>query len=86
MRLVPVLFMFFKKTLYEVKERGSQAIALNFSYNKNKLYKTFRLLIQRYTYTLNSKYFEFSEKDLEIAPPTGFDFSRKMFLILYSIN
>ena len=46
MRLVPVLFLFFKKTLYEVEERGPQAIALSLPYNKNKLYKTFRLLIR----------------------------------------
>ena len=50
-RLVPDLFLFFQK----VKSKWSEAwfpyisIALKLAYNKNKLHKTLRLLIQRYT-------------------------------------
>ena len=45
-RLVPDIFLFFKKTLYEVKKKWSAAyfqyisIAPNSTCNKNKLYKT----------------------------------------------
>ena len=54
--------------------------AINLAYNKNKLYKT---LEYRSRDTLN-----FSERGLEIVshPHFMYDFSRKMFLILYSIN
>ena len=55
-RLAPDLFLkkkFLKKAYYEVKASGLQlsfniSIALNLAYSKNKLYKTLRLLIQRY--------------------------------------
>ena len=59
------------------------SIALNLTYRINKLYKTLRLLIQRYI--LN---FGFSEKGLELVSPPHFvwDFSRKIFFRLYSIN
>ena len=45
-RLAPDLFLFFKKALYEVKASGLQIIvsiyfdmAINLTYNKNKLIK-----------------------------------------------
>ena len=46
--------LFFKKAYHEVKANCLQlsfniiSIALNLAYNENKLYKTLRLLIQRY--------------------------------------
>ena len=58
------------------------SIALNLAYNKNKLYKTsdywFRDMLN----------FNFSEKGLALVSPSNFpyDFSRKMFLMLHSIN
>ena len=57
-------------------------IALNLVYNKNKPYKTLDYWSR---YMLN---FGFSEKGLEIVSPPHFvyDFSRKIFLMLYSIN
>ena len=71
----------FKKTLYEVTTSGLQLsfniilIAFNLSYNKNKLCKTLGC-------------FDFLEKGLRIVSPAhfGYDFSRKTFLMLYSIN
>ena len=57
-------------------------IALNLAYNKNTLYKT---LDYWSTDMLN---FDFLEKDLGIvsSPHFVYDFSRKMLLMLYSIN
>ena len=52
------------------------------AYNKNKLYKTLDYGVK---YMLNVN---FSEKSLGLVSPTCFvyDFSRKMFLMLHSIN
>ena len=84
--LVPDLFIF-QKSLYEVKESGLQlifnvSIALNLAYNKNKLSKT---LLYWSRENLN---FNFSEKGLALVFPSHFvyDFSRKMFLKLFSLN
>ena len=57
-------------------------MALNLAYNENKLYKTLDYWSRD---LLNS---DFSEKGLGIVFTQRFvyDFSRKMFLILYSIN
>ena len=58
------------------------SIALNLAYNKSKPNKNFRLFIQRHAQ------FWFFRKGLGIVSPPHFlyNFSRKMFLILYSIN
>ena len=52
------------------------------AYNKNKLYKILRLSIQRHAK------FYFLEKGVGLVFPPHFvyDFSRKMFLMLHSIN
>ena len=57
-------------------------ITLNLQYDENKLYK---FLNYWFRDMLN---FNFPEKGLELVSPPHFpyDFSRKMFLILYSIN
>ena len=57
-------------------------IALNLAYNENNLYRT---LDYRSRDMFN---FHFSEKGLGIVSPPHFahDFSRKMFVMLYSIN
>ena len=57
-------------------------MALNLGYDKNKLYKT---LDYRSRDMLN---FNFPEKGLGLGSPPHFlyDFSRKMFLMLYSSN
>ena len=90
-RLVPDLFFFKKKkrsfTRGESKWLAASfqyiSIAFNLAYRINKLYKTLRLLIQRYAQfwffrkgpgTIFSTYFFF------------WDFSRKIFFRLYSIN
>ena len=58
------------------------SIAVNLSYNKNKLYK-----ILDY-WSRDMPNFGFSEKGLGLLSPPHFvhDFSRKMFLMLHSIN
>ena len=58
------------------------SLALNLWYNKNGLYKTLNYWSRD---TLN---FNFSEKSLALVSPPHFvyDFSRKMFLMLHSIN
>ena len=58
------------------------SIALKLAYNKNELYKTLDYWSR---YMLN---FDFSAKGLGIISPPHFvfDFSAKMFLMLYSIN
>ena len=57
-------------------------MALNLGYDKNKLYNT---LDYRSRDMLN---FNFPEKGLRLGSPPHFlyDFSRKMFLMLYSSN
>ena len=83
-RLVPDFFMVFGKALYQVKASGLQymSIVLDLAYNESKLYKT---LDYRSRDILN---FYFLEKRLEIIFPPHFvyDFSTKMFFILYSNN
>ena len=56
-------------------------IAFNFPYNKNKLFKT------NY-WSRDMLNFNFSEKGLWLVSPLHFvyDFSRRMFLLLHSIN
>ena len=58
------------------------SIALNLAYNKNKLNKTLEYWSRD---TLN---FDFLEKGLGIVstPHFVYDFSRKIFLMLYFIN
>ena len=58
------------------------SIALNFGYNKEKLYQTWDY------WSIDMVNFGFSGKGLRIVSPPHFvyDFSRKMFLMLYSIN
>ena len=55
-------------------------MALNLTYNKNRLYKTID--------SRDMLNFDFLEKALGIvsSPHFVYDFSRKIFLILYSIN
>ena len=57
-------------------------MVLNLAYNKNNLYKTLYYLSRD---ILN---FDFLLKGLRSIPPPHFvyDFSRKMFLMLYSTN
>ena len=58
------------------------SIPLNLAYNKNILYKTLHY------WSRDMSNFDFLEKGLEIVSPPYFvhDFSRKIFLMLYSIN
>ena len=60
------------------------SIALKSGDNKNKLYKTLRLLIK----TFDIPNFDFLGKGLGIVSPPHFlyDFSTKVFLMLYSIH
>ena len=57
-------------------------MALSLAYNKNKLYKTLDY------WSRDMLNFNFSEKGLELVSPSYFvyDFSRKMFLMLHSVN
>ena len=87
MRLVANLFLFFKKTWFEVKASGRSLVSIyfdssNLPYNKNKLHKTSDY------WSRDMLNFNFSEKSLRLVSPTNFmyDFSRKMFLMLHSIN
>ena len=76
--------------LYDVKASGLWStayfryisIALILAYSKNKLYKTLDY------WSRNMFNFEFLEKYLGIVSPPYFvyDFSRKMFLVLYFLN
>ena len=87
-RLAPDLFLLLKKCLIWDKSKRSAAsfkyilIALNLWCNKNKLYKTLDY------WFLDMFNFNFPEKGLEVVSPPHFvyDFSRKMFLKLYSIS
>ena len=58
------------------------SIALNLAYSENKLYKTFDY------WSKDMFNFDFLEKGLGIVSPANFvyDFSRKIFLMLRSIN
>ena len=84
-RLVPNLFLFFKKALYEVMVIDLQLsfntfrLALNLVYNKYNVYNY---------WSRDMLNFDFLEKGLELVslPNSLYDFSRKMFLMLYSIN
>ena len=85
--LVPVHFWFFKKPLYYVKTCGLQldftiSIALKLAYNRNKLLKTLHY------WSRDMLNFYFLYKGLGMVSPGHFvyDFSTKMFLMLYSIN
>ena len=57
-------------------------MAFDLGYNENKLYK---ILDYWFRDTLN---FNFPEKGVGVVSPPQFvyDFSRKMFIVLYSIN
>ena len=83
----PPFAFFFKKAFYKVKMWSAGwfqyiLIALNLEYNKNKLYKTLDYL------SSDKLNFDFLEKGLGLVSPphSVHDFSRKMFLMLYSIN
>ena len=79
---------FFNKVLYEVKTSSLQPnfntfrITFDLEYNKNKPYKTLN-------YSSRDMFnFDFLEYGLGTVSPPHFvyDFFRKMFLMLYSIN
>ena len=78
----------FSKSLIGGKSKWSAAsfqyisIALKLLYNKNKLYKTLD------HWSRDMANFKFSEKCLGVVSPSYFvyDFSRKVFLMLHSIN
>ena len=81
------LFIFWKSLIWcESKWSASSfhyiAIPLNLPYNKSKLYKTLDY------WSSDITNFNFSEKGLGLVSPPHFvhDFSRKMFLMLLSIN
>ena len=81
------LFFFYEKALYEVKASALQqfqyfSIILNLAYNKKKLYKTLEF------WSRDMLNFKFLEIGLRIVSPLHFvyDFSRKIFLLWYSIN
>ena len=84
---MPDLFLFYKRALLGNRKRFAVlhqyiSVALKLTLNKNKLYKN---LDHSFRYTLN---FVFLEIDLGIVFPPHFvyDFSRKICLMLYSIN
>ena len=86
-RLVPNFLLFFKKALYEVKASGLSLVSMYFgclqhSMQWKQAVENVGLLIKRFVN------FDFSEKGLGIASPPHFmsDFSRKLFLVLYSID
>ena len=86
-RLVPDLVLFLKKSLWGKSKWSATkfqhiSIVLNLVYNKKKLYKTLDYCSR---YMIN---FDILEKGLEIVSPPHFmyDFARKMFFMLYSIN
>ena len=79
--------LFFLKKLYMRLKQVVCSLVLRYfgsplAYNKNKLYKNLRLLIQRH-----AQFWAF-RKGLGIVSPPHFvdDFSRKMLFMLYSIN
>ena len=86
-KLFSDLFLFYKKALYKVKAR-CQHLSFNifwqtsiWTYNKDKLYN---ILVCQSRDMLN---FDFLWKVLGLASPHfEYDFLRKIFLMLYSIN
>ena len=79
--------LFFNKALFEVKASGAAlfqyiSIVLNLAYSKNKLYRTLDY------WSRDMLNFDFLKQGLGIVSPAHFlnDFSRKMLLVLYSIN
>ena len=82
------LFLIFQKSLIWGGSKWTAAyfqyisIALNLSYSENKLYKLLHY------WSRDMLNFHFSEKRLGLVSPPHFvyNFSRKMFLMLYSIN
>ena len=62
------------------------SIALNFSYNKNKQYKTLDYFFNFRSIDMHN--FNFPENGLGLVYPSHFvyDFSRKTFFMLYSID
>ena len=81
-RLLPDHFLFFKKDLCEVKASG-----LQLSFNIFWKPSTWHTIKTDY-WSRNVLNFDFLENDLEIvsSPHFVYDFSKKMFLMLYSIN
>ena len=88
-RLISDLFLFFKKTLYEVKPNGLQLRFTifanrfdNLAFNENKLYKTLDY------WSRDILNLDFLEKGLGLVSPPHFvrNFLRKIFFMLYSIN
>ena len=81
------LFIFWKNLMWG-KSKWSAAqfqyisIAFNLAYNKSKLYKTLDYRVK------DILYFNFSHRTLGLISPPHFvnDFSRKIFLMLHSIN
>ena len=80
-RLVLDLFLFLKNTNMMWKQAvcSLSSIAVNLACNKIKLYKTSDY------WSRDLPNFSFSGKDLGLVSPPH-DFSRKMFLMLYSMN
>ena len=73
-RIAPDIFLLFKKALNEVK-------AIGLAHNKNELYKTLDC------WPRDMLNFDFLKSVWEVSPPYFmYDFQRKMFLMLYSIN
>ena len=84
----PDLFLFLKKVVYQVKASGQYLIfnilwlISTWTCNKNKLYITFQTVIREICSIL------FLINGLGLASPQHFvyDFSRKIFLVLYAFN
>ena len=80
--LVPKLFLFFKKTYIKWKQVVCSVVSVYFDSPQLELNK-----ILGY-WSRDILNWSFSEKGLGLVPPPYFlyDFSRKMFFMLYSIN
>ena len=83
-RLVPDFISFFKKALYEVKASGLHSFNIFdiLDIIKNKPYITL------FCWSRDMLDFDFFKKGLELVSPSHFvyDFSRKTFFMLFSIN
>ena len=87
-KLIPDCFCFFKMDFMLGKSKWSAAWfhnilkALKLVYNRNKLFKTLHY------WSRNMPNFKFLDKGLGMVSPVHFvyDFSQKMFFMLYSIN
>ena len=85
-RLVPDLFLFFRKAWGKIKLSAAYSqylwIALNLENNQSNMYKASDY------WSADMLNFDFWEKGLGLVSPTQFayNFSRKIFRMLYSIN